>query len=82
MTTFRSEDLLFGAVALVLVPLIGLRILRGLRDGELPLYRTRLGRDAGAARFNLLLALHVLSLLLVALVAADLLLGLGIRERL
>ena len=81
MTTFRSEETLVGLVALVLVPLIALRILHGLRDGELPLYRTRIGREAGA-RFNVLLALHVLALLLVTLVAADLLLALRIKARL
>ena len=58
------------------------RILRGLRDGRLPLYRTAIGRDAGAARFGVLLLLHLLSLLLVATIAADLLLGLGLKERL
>ena len=82
MTTFRSEEFLVGVVALLLVPLIAVRIVRGLRDGELPLYRTRLTRDAGAARFNLLLALHAASLLLIAVIAADLLFGLGIRETL
>ena len=82
MTTFRSEDVLVGLLALVLVPLIGLRIVRGLRDGRMPLYRTYVDRDAGGGRFILVLGLHVLSLLLVALIAADLLLGLGFRERL
>jgi hypothetical protein len=80
MTTFRSEEMLVGLVALTLIPLIGMRILRGLRDGQLPLYRTRIEREAGPGRFNALLALHVLSLLLVAVVAADLLLHLGLRE--
>ena len=82
MTAFRSEDLIIGLIALALVPLIALRIMRGLRDGRLPLYRTRVGREIGAAKFSLLLALHLLSLLLVALIAADLLLGLGLRDRL
>ena len=82
MTTFRSEDVLVGLLALVLVPLIGLRIVRGLRDGRMPLYRTYIDHDAGGGRFNLVLGLHVLSLLMVALIAADLLLGLGFRERL
>ena len=79
--TFTGEDVLIGLVALALLPLIGLRIVRGLRDGRLPLYRTYVDRDAGGGRFPLLLGLHVLSLLLVALIAADLLLGLGVRER-
>lgn len=77
----RGEELLVGLVALALVPLIALRIVRGLRDGRLPLYRTHITRGAGA-RFVVLLALHVISLLLAAGIAADLLLGLGLRERL
>ena len=79
--TFSSEHVLVGLVALALLPLIGLRIVRGLREGRLPLYRTFIDRDASGGRFSLLLGLHVLSLLLVALIAADLLLGLGFRER-
>ena len=82
MPPVRSEEFLVGLVALLLVPLIAWRILRGLRAGEMPLYRGRLGRDAGSARFNVLLTLHMLSLLLAALVAADLLLGLGLRHKL
>ena len=82
MTFERSEVLLVGLVALALAPLIALRIRRGLRDGRLPLYRTAIDREAGGSRFYLLLALHALSLLLVLIVAADLLLGLGLRDRL
>ena len=74
--TSRPDDLLVGLVALVLVVLIGRRIMRGMRDGRLPLYRTAISRADGPAKFNLLLALHVLSLLLVGVVAADLLFGL------
>ena len=80
MTGLGSEDMLVGLVALALLPLIGLRICRGLRDGRLPLYRARLNRADGAAKFNVLLALHGLAFLLIAAVAADLLLGLGLRE--
>jgi hypothetical protein len=79
MTTSRSEDVLIGFVALVLVPLIGRRIWRGLREGRLPLYRTYLSRDAGAAKFNFLLLVHVLSLVLMAAIAADLLFDWGLR---
>ena len=77
-----GETLIVGLLALALIPLITLRVVRGLRDGRLPLYRTRVGREIGGARFNALLALHVLSLLLVGAIAADLLLDLGLRERL
>ena len=82
MTTFRSEEVLVGIVALALLPFLALRLVRGIRDGQLPLYRTRVRREIGAARFNFLLALNVLALLVVAVVAADLLLHLGLRERL
>ena len=71
-----------GGLALLLVPLIAWRIYRGLRDGRLPLYRTTIDRGAGGGRFELLLVVHVLSLLIVGGIAADLLLGLGLRERL
>ena len=77
-----SEDIFVGLVALALLPLIAWRILRGLREGRLPLYRTYIAKDDNAAKFGVLLALHALSFLLIGLVAADLLLGLGLRERL
>ena len=76
-----SDDLLVAVVAIALVPLIGLRIWRGMRDGRLPLYRTRIDRAGNAARFNFLLFLHFASLLLIAAVAADLLFNLGLRDR-
>ena len=77
-----ADELLVGFVALALVPLIGLRIARGLRDGRLPLYRTQIERAQGRGKFAFLLALHALSLVLVAGIAADLLLNLGLREAL
>ena len=80
--TFQGENLLVGLVALALLPVIGWRIWRGLKYGQLPLYRTRVDRDVGAAKFNTLLVLHGLVFLLIAVVAADLLFGLGLRERL
>ena len=76
----NNETLLVGLIALALVVLIGWRIVRGLRSGRLPLYRTYADRDDDAAKFNALLALHAVSLLLVAFIAADLLLGLGFRD--
>ena len=76
----RPEDLLVGLFALALVPLIGFRMLRGLRAGRLPLYRTYLERSEDETRFWSLLVLHGVSLLLIAFIAADLLLGLGFRD--
>ena len=76
----NGENLLVGLIALALVPLIGARVLRGLRSGRLPLYRTYIDQDRDRTKFNALLALHIVSLLLVAFIAADLILGLGFRE--
>lgn len=75
-------DLLVGLVALALLPLVALRIWRGVRDGRLPVYRAYHERADSVAKFNLLLALNAVAFVLIALVAADLLLGLGLRERL
>jgi len=80
--TFNGENLLVGLIALALLPLIALRIWRGVRDGRMPIYRAHLDRAESAAKFNVLLALNAVAFLLIALVAADLLLGLGLRERL
>jgi len=80
--TFQGENLFVGLIALALLPIIGWRIWRGLREGELPIYRTRLQREESGSKFAVLLVLHALAFLLVALVAADLLLGLGLRASL
>lgn len=77
----HSSDLFVGAVAVALVVVIAWRIMRGLRRGRLPVYRTYLERDEDGAKFTALLALHVVSLLVAATVAADLLLGLNLRGR-
>ena len=75
-----NENLLVGLVCLALVPLIVLRIVRGVRTGRLPVYRTYLDRDGNAAKFYALLAVHAASLVVVAVIAADLLLGLNLRN--
>jgi hypothetical protein len=80
--SLAGENLFVGLIALALLPLIALRIRRGLREGRLPVYRTYHERADSAAKFNVLFALHALAFLLIALIAADLLLGLGLRERL
>ena len=76
-----NDDLLVGVITLALVPLIALRIVRGIRTGRLPLYRTHVERDEDRGKFTALLALHAVSLLLVATISADLLLGLNLRSR-
>lgn len=77
-----GENLLVGAIAAALLPLIALRIRRGLKEGRLPLYRTYVERGEAGSKFGLLLGLHALSFVLVAVVAADLLFQLGLKERL
>jgi hypothetical protein len=74
-----GEDLLVGLICLSLVPLIAGRILRGLRTGRLPLYRTYVDRHDGG-KFIALLIVHAFSLALITFIAADLLLGLGFRS--
>ena len=78
----RSEDLLVGIIGAALLPMIAWRIRRGLKEGRLPLYRTYLNREEAGSRFDLLLGLHALSFVLVALIAADLLFQLGLKEAL
>jgi hypothetical protein len=80
--TFQGDNVLVGLVALALLPLIGWRILRGFRDGRLPIYQTYLSREESGARFGVLMALHVLSLIVICVAAADLLFNLGIRNSL
>lgn len=75
-------DLVVGLVALALLPLIALRLWRGLRDGRVPLYRTYVSRVDDRRKFAFLVGIHALSFFLVAGIAADLLLNLGIREKL
>jgi hypothetical protein len=75
-----GENLLVGLICLSLVPLVALRIHKGLSTGRLPVYRTYLNRDERPGKFYALLIIHALSLALVALIAADLLLGLGFRS--
>ena len=80
MSAASSQDLFVGAVGLVLLPLIAWRIVRGVREGRLPVYRTYLSREESGAKFNALLGLHVLSFLAVGAIAADLLFGLRLKD--
>lgn len=82
LTAPGAENLLVGLIALVLAALIARRIWRGQRDGRLPIRRTYLTREESRAKFAVLLALHALTLVLLLLIAADLLLGLGLRNAL
>ena len=80
--TFERESAFVGLVCLALLPIVAWRILRGLREGRLPLYRTYIERGDNRAKFGVMLALHALSFVLIGIVAADLLFNLGIRDSL
>ena len=78
--TGRAEELFIGAVCVVLALLLLRRLGGALRTGEIPLYRTRLDRaDAGEARFWAVMAINAGLFVLLFVIAADLLLGLGFR---
>ena len=76
----RGEDLLVGTACALLAALLLRRVASGLRDGSMPLYRTRMSRaEVGEGKFAALVALNLLLLVLMTVIAADLLLGLGLR---
>ena len=78
----RGEELLSGALCAVLALVILRRIAVALRTGEIPLYRMRLSRsEVGVARFRSLLLLNGAIFVLLFVISADLLLGLGLRQR-
>jgi hypothetical protein len=75
MTTFRSENVLVGLIAGALVPWISLRLIRGLRDGRLPLGRNYVSRDERAGAFRALFAFYVASAVAALFISVDLLFG-------
>lgn len=76
----RPDEMLVGALALLLAALLVRRVIVALRSGEVPLYRTRLTRaEAGETKFRTLLALNALGALALAIIGLDLLLGLGLK---
>ena len=78
----RGTELIIGIGCAVLAVLLVLRIGRALRTGEVPLYRARLRRaEAGDARFFVLLGVNVAAFVAMFVIAADLIFGLGFRER-
>jgi hypothetical protein len=80
MTTFRSEDLLVGLLSLGVVPWIAWTIARGLREGRLPIGRAYVRRDERRGAFASLLVVYVVCAGIAAVISADLLLGLGLRD--
>lgn len=82
MLSERGDELFVGAVCAILAVLLVIRIGRALRTGEIPLYRTRLRRsEAGETKFLILVALNIGLFILMFVIAADLLLGLGLQRR-
>jgi len=78
----RGEDVLVGVACALLALLLLRRIVLGLRDGTMPVYRTRLSRaESGRGKFAALIAANALVMVLLLVIAADLLLGLGLRGR-
>ena len=78
----RAEEMLVGGVVLVLALVNAWRIWTALRQGEVPLYRTRLRRaEMGKAKFAALVALNLVLLVVLLVIAADLLFMLDLRGR-
>jgi hypothetical protein len=78
----RDEEVLVGGLVLVLALINMWRIRTALRHGEIPLYRTRLRKaDMGKGKFAALVALNVVVVGVLLVIAADLILGLGLRGR-
>lgn len=69
----RDENLLVGLVALLLLPWIVWTMMRGIREGRLPIARAYVVRDERAGPFFVLMALYAAVLLLIAAIAIDLL---------
>ena len=75
-----GENIFVGIVALLGAAALGWRVFGALRSGEVPLYRSRLNRqETGSAKFYALVALNGLAMVALLAMAADLLLGLGLR---
>ena len=78
----RGEEVLVGGVVLVLALVNAWRIWTALRQGEVPLYRTRLRRaEMGKAKFAALVAVNIALLVVLLVIAADLLFMLDLRGR-
>lgn len=77
-----GEDLLLGIVCLGLVAALGWRLRTAFITGTIPVYRTRITRvEAGDTKFFALVGLNAAGMVLLGVIAADLLLGLGLRGR-
>ncbi|MBW0145808.1 hypothetical protein [Sphingomicrobium clamense] len=78
-----AVDLFTGIVALIVAGLLVKRVVVAMRDGIIPLYKTRMTREeAGEAKFKTLVALNMVGALAMFAIGSDLLLDLGLRDAL
>jgi hypothetical protein len=78
----RGEEMLVGGLCLLVALVNAWRLWTALAKGEMPLYRTRLRKaEVSRGKFAALTAFNLALLVLLLVIAADLLLGLGLRER-
>ncbi len=76
----NGEHMFVGMVALLGAAALAWRVLGAVRTGEVPLYRQRLTRsEAGAVKFNALAGLNLVVVVVLLIISADLLLGLGLQ---
>ncbi len=77
-----GENVLVGGLCLVLAFIMAKRMWDALEAGEMPLYRTRLRKeDVSAVKYKALVAFNAALVVVIAVVGADLLLGLNLRGR-
>ncbi len=77
----RGEEIFVGGLCLVLALVSAWRLWTALHRGEVPLYRTRLRQaETSRAKFAALLFVNVALIGLLLVIAADLLLQLGLRS--
>ena len=75
-----GENVFVGIAALLGALALAWRVFGALRTGEVPLYRSRLKKsEARSAKFQALVGLNALAMVGLLVIAADLLLGLGLR---
>ena len=78
----RGENVLVGGLCLVLAFIMAKRMREALQAEEMPLYRTRMRKaDVSAAKYKAMVVLNAALVVVIAVVGADLLLGLNLRGR-
>jgi ABC-type cobalamin transport system permease subunit len=80
MTTFRSEEMLIGLIALAAVPWIFWVLVRGRRDQRLPIGRSHVRQDERPGAYRVLFLFYIVAAALMLFISLDLMLGLGTRS--